>query len=83
MKTLYIVQNRNRAKDVELSENERTVRSGSLSMVGLKAERRNTINIKSKAMQPFDLSMSQFCTRQTDHELANVAHPRKTCVDKL
>ena len=72
MKTCDIVQNRNRAKDIELSQNKRTARSGSYSMVGLEAGQPN-IDVKSVAMQHFDpLSVSQFCTRQTDHELAHL-----------
>ena len=50
-----IGNNRNRDKNIELSENDWNARLGSSSMVGLEAERLNPINVKSKAMEPFDL----------------------------
>ena len=60
MKTLDIVQNRNRAKDIELSENERTAQSGSLSMVGFEAEHLNISNVKSIPTQHFDFCLCGF-----------------------
>ena len=55
---MIFVENRNRAKDIEISENVRTARSGSWSMVGLAAERLNLTNAKAKVMQPFGLCLS-------------------------
>ena len=41
-------------------------------MVGLTAERLNSINVEAKAMQLFGLYLSQFFARRTDHKLAHL-----------
>ena len=57
MKNWDIVKNRNRAKDIEVSQNLWTARSGSGSMVGLTAEGIYQINVTAKAMQLSSLSL--------------------------
>lgn len=78
MKTCDIVQNRNRAKDIDFSENKRTARSGSFSMAGLEAEHLNIIEVKTIAMQHFDLCVVAFTMPDRPRPGSFVAHSSPT-----